>query len=72
MDVRSADGLPQRLRRRCWTAGRATSGSAPAEAEVPHDRRYLPGTLVLETSWNVGEGWLIVRDALVMGPVAGR
>ena len=26
------------------------------EAEVPHDRRYLPGTLVLETSWNVGEG----------------
>jgi alpha,alpha-trehalase len=39
-----------------------------AEAEVPHDRRYLPGTLVLETSWNVGEGWLIVRDALVMGP----
>ncbi len=39
-----------------------------AEAEVPHDRRYLPGTLVLETSWNVGEGWIIVRDALVVGP----
>jgi len=39
-----------------------------AEAEVPHDRRYLPGTLVLETSWNVGEGWLIVRDVLVIGP----
>ena len=41
-----------------------------AEAEVPHDRRYLPGTLVLETSWNVGEGWVIVRDALLVGPVA--
>ena len=39
-----------------------------ADAEVPHDRRYLPGTLVLETSWNVGEGWLIVRDVLVIGP----
>ena len=39
-----------------------------AEAEVPQDRRYLPGTLVLETSWNVGEGWIIVRDALVVGP----
>jgi GH15 family glucan-1,4-alpha-glucosidase len=39
-----------------------------AEAEVPQDRRYLPGTLVLETSWNVGEGWMIVRDALVVGP----
>jgi alpha,alpha-trehalase len=39
-----------------------------ADAEVPHDRRYIPGTLVLETSWNVGEGWIIVRDALVVGP----
>ena len=39
-----------------------------AEAEVPQDRRYLPGTLVLETSWNVGEGWIIVRDALLVGP----
>jgi alpha,alpha-trehalase len=39
-----------------------------AEAEVPHDRRYLPGTLVLETTWNVGEGWLIVRDVLIIGP----
>ena len=39
-----------------------------AEIEVPHSRRYLPGTLVLETSWNVGEGWVIVRDALLVGP----
>ena len=39
-----------------------------AEAEVPHARRYLPGTLVVETSWNVGEGWVIVRDALLVGP----
>jgi GH15 family glucan-1,4-alpha-glucosidase len=39
-----------------------------ADADVPHDRRYVPGTLVLETSWNVGEGWIIVRDALVVGP----
>jgi len=41
---------------------------AAADAGVPHDRRYVPGTLVLETSWNVGEGWIIVRDALVVGP----
>jgi GH15 family glucan-1,4-alpha-glucosidase len=39
-----------------------------AEMGVPHARRYLPGTLVVETSWNVGEGWVIVRDALLIGP----
>jgi len=40
----------------------------PAERAVPASRRYLPGTMVLETSWNVGEGWIIVRDALLFGP----
>jgi len=40
----------------------------PAERMVPASRRYLPGTMVLETTWNVGEGWVIVRDALLFGP----
>jgi GH15 family glucan-1,4-alpha-glucosidase len=40
----------------------------PDDVDVPADRRYLPGTLVLETSWDCGEGWIIVRDCLVMGP----
>jgi len=40
----------------------------PEDVTVPADRRYLPGTMVLETSWNCGDGWLIVRDCLVMGP----
>jgi alpha,alpha-trehalase len=40
----------------------------PAEAQVPSDRRYLPGTMVLETSWEGPRGWVIVRDVLVMGP----
>src|ERR1700749_1449384 len=35
---------------------------APEDATVPAARRYLPGTMVLETSWNLGDGWLIVRD----------
>src|SRR5262249_2496173 len=35
---------------------------------VPADRRYLAGTMVLETVWDCGEGWLVVRDCLVMGP----
>jgi GH15 family glucan-1,4-alpha-glucosidase len=40
----------------------------PEEVDVPADRRYLPGTMVLETSWNAGDGWVIVRDCLLMGP----
>src|SRR5216684_2731948 len=40
----------------------------PEDVEVPADRRYLPGTMVLETSWDCGEGWIVVRDCLVMGP----
>ncbi len=40
----------------------------PADVMVPVDRRYLPGTLVLETSWGTSTGWIVVRDALLMGP----
>ncbi len=39
----------------------------PAELLVPAGRRYLPGTNVLETTWQTRTGWMIVRDALVMG-----
>ncbi|GAA3398090.1 glycoside hydrolase family 15 protein [Cryptosporangium minutisporangium] len=40
----------------------------PADNMVPVDRRYLPGTMVLETSWESSGGWLIVRDTLLIGP----
>src|SRR5450755_1701114 len=40
----------------------------PEDMMVPADRRYLPGTMVLETSWDCGAGWIVVRDCLVMGP----
>lgn len=40
----------------------------PFGTHVPAARRYLPGTLVLETTWQTPTGWLIVRDALVVGP----
>ena len=36
--------------------------------KVPAARRYLPGTLVLETTWQTPTGWLVVRDALIMAP----
>jgi alpha,alpha-trehalase len=41
---------------------------APQGVLVPADRRYLPGTMVLETSWGTATGWMIVRDVLLMGP----
>jgi GH15 family glucan-1,4-alpha-glucosidase len=40
----------------------------PADMAVPVARRYLPGTMILETSWGTPTGWIIVRDALLIGP----
>jgi GH15 family glucan-1,4-alpha-glucosidase len=40
----------------------------PADVDVPAARRYLPGTMVLETTWETRMGWVIVRDALSIGP----
>ena len=47
-------------------AGRFRFG--PDNIAEPADRRYLPGTMVLETSWDCGDGWIVVRDCLLMGP----
>jgi GH15 family glucan-1,4-alpha-glucosidase len=40
----------------------------PADVNVPAGRRYVPGTMVVETSWETRMGWVIVRDALSIGP----
>jgi GH15 family glucan-1,4-alpha-glucosidase len=37
----------------------------------PIARRYLPGTNVIETTWRSRSGWMVVRDALTMGPTVG-
>ncbi|MFC9790436.1 glycoside hydrolase family 15 protein [Rhodococcus sp. NPDC127528] len=44
---------------------------APANMTTPSQRRYLPGSLVLETTWCTPTGCLVVRDALVMAPWPG-
>jgi GH15 family glucan-1,4-alpha-glucosidase len=41
---------------------------APLDVMVPVARHYLPGTLILETSWGAATGWIVVRDALLVGP----
>jgi alpha,alpha-trehalase len=40
----------------------------PYDEAVPAARRYLPGSLMLETTWQTDTGWLVVTDALCMGP----
>jgi GH15 family glucan-1,4-alpha-glucosidase len=41
---------------------------SPADVNVPAGRRYIPGTMVLETTWETRMGWVIVRDVLCIGP----
>jgi alpha,alpha-trehalase len=38
----------------------------------PTARAYVPGTNVLETTWKTPAGWIVVREALTMGPTRGR
>jgi len=40
----------------------------PYDVKVPAARRYLPGSLIVETTWQTPSGWMIVRDMLCMGP----
>jgi GH15 family glucan-1,4-alpha-glucosidase len=44
----------------------------PSNAQVPQHRRYVPGTMVLETTWQTPTGWMTVHDLLVMGPVQSK
>ena len=46
-----------------------TFGFGPSNAQVPQHRRYVPGTMVLETTWQAPTGWMVVQDFLAVGPV---
>ncbi|MHB1906476.1 MAG: glycoside hydrolase family 15 protein [Acidimicrobiales bacterium] len=41
---------------------------APVDSAVPAHRQYVPGTMVLATTWQTRGGWLIVHDFLGMAP----
>src|ERR1700722_2360345 len=49
------------------TAGMFRFG--PGNTQVPQNRRYVPGTMVLETTWQTPTGWMTVQDFLAVGPV---
>ncbi len=44
----------------------------PSNAQVPQDRRYVPGTMVMETTWQTPTGWMTVHDFLVIGPTQSQ
>src|SRR4051794_9994151 len=44
----------------------------PFGINVPVARSYEPGTNVLSTTWQTPGGWIVVRDALTMGPWRGE
>ena len=43
----------------------------PYGINVPTQRSYVPGTHVLATTWHTPGGWVLVHDALTMGPRSG-
>ncbi len=45
---------------------------SPFGVTVPTTRVYEPGTNVLVTTWNTPGGWVVVRDALIIGPRRGE
>src|ERR1700709_1405931 len=36
----------------------------PKGVTTPISRRYIPGTLVIETTWVTDTGWMVVHDPL--------
>jgi GH15 family glucan-1,4-alpha-glucosidase len=40
----------------------------PFGIPFPSARQYEPGTNTLATTWKTPTGWILVRDALTMGP----
>ncbi len=38
----------------------------PRGVVVPISRRYEPGTLIVETTWVTGTGWVVIHDALTI------
>ena len=44
----------------------------PFGINVPSGRVYEPGTNILVTTWKTPGGWILVRDALTMGPRRGE
>ena len=52
----------------CWTGRPGSFRFGPYGIDHPTTRIYVPGTNVIETTWKTPTGWIVIRDALTMGP----
>ena len=66
--VRAAVRRAQRLRQPARPPGGLLPLRALRRSTTPSARAYEPGTNVLVTTWKTPSGWVVVRDALTMGP----
>ena len=51
--------------------GAGTFRFGPSRVNVPTQRVYEAGTNVLVTTWKTPSGWVVVKDALTIGPSRG-
>ena len=66
--VRPALRLAERLRQPARPGGRVLPLRAVRHQPSRPRAHYEPGTNVLVTTWKTPSGWVVVRDALTMGP----
>ena len=68
--MRACIRLAQRVREPL-DRGAGSFRFGPYGINVPTARTYVPGTHVLTTTWHTPGGWILVHDALTMGPRHG-
>ena len=66
--VRAALRLAERLRQPARPRRPGSSASVRSASVIPQHASHEPGTNVLVTTWKTPAGWVVVRDALTMGP----
>ncbi len=62
---------PEHLRRPARPRGGLVPLRSVRHQRAVSARAYEPGTNVMVTTWKTPSGWVVVRDALVMGPTRG-
>ena len=69
--LRAEVRFTQRVRRPARSPGRQLPAGS-LRRDRPQLAHYEPGTNTLVTTWNTRGGWVVVRDALTMGPRTGE
>ena len=62
---------PEHLRQPARPRGRQGSASRPSASTSPAPGPTSPARNVMVTTWKTPSGWVVVRDALLMGPTRG-